>query len=164
MTVWTQPYFLHRLPVGLSPVLDGLLLLLGGSQLLLEPLQLLQKRRHLAGFVLGVLLRPAQPAQLAAHALALRRVGTLQAHQPLADRAVLFVLRVRDTVGGERGSETTSRKPGGRLTCSSIFLCSCMILFSMPLLSFLKCSTERASIFSFFSSRLALILRMQHCR
>ncbi|PWA18858.1 hypothetical protein CCH79_00004840 [Gambusia affinis] len=50
------------------------------------------------------------------------------------------------------------------VTCSSIFLCSCMILFSMPLLSFLKCSTERASIFSFFSSRLALILRMQHCR
>lgn len=39
-----------------------------------------------------------------------------------------------------------------------------MILFSIPLLSFLKCSTERASIFSFFSWRLALILRMQHCR
>lgn len=55
-------------------------------------------------------------------------------------------------------------KNGVTLTCSSIFLCSCMILFSMPLLSFLKCSTERASIFSFFNSRLAFILRKQHCR
>lgn len=40
-------------------------------------------------------------------------------------------------------------------TCSSIFRCIWTILFSMPVLSFLKCSAERASIFSCFSWRLA---------
>lgn len=49
------------------------------------------------------------------------------------------------------------------LTCSFILCCSCIILFSMPTLSFLKCSTERASTFSFFSSLLALMRRTQLC-
>lgn len=40
-------------------------------------------------------------------------------------------------------------------TWSSIFLCSWTILFSIPVLSFFKCSAERASIFSCFTCRLA---------
>lgn len=79
MRQWLLSYFLHFVPVTLCPVLDGLLLLLRGTQLLLQPLQLLQQRGHLVGFVLGILLHPAQPVQLAAHSLALHCVGTLQA-------------------------------------------------------------------------------------
>jgi len=168
---WIPAYFLHFVPVGLCPVLDGLLLLLCGTQLLFQPLQLLQQGWHLVAFVLGVLLCPTQPAQLITHSLTLHGVGTLQADELIVDQPVFFSLEVQDK-GTTTKKELTNKKNtydkirgvAQNVTCSSIFLCSCMILFSMPLLSFLKCSTERASIFSFFNSCLALILRMQHCR
>ncbi len=76
--MWIPSYFLHFVSVGLCPVLDGLLLLLCGTQLLPQLLQLLQQRGHLVGFVLGLLLHPAQPVQLATHPLALHCVGVLQ--------------------------------------------------------------------------------------
>lgn len=85
-------YLLHFVPVCFCPVLNGLLLLLCGAQLLSQPLQLLHHRGHLVGFVLCLLLHSTQPAQLATHLVALRRVGILQTHQLLAERPVFLVL------------------------------------------------------------------------
>ena len=45
----------------------------------------------------------------------------------------------------------------------SALSCSCISLTSMPLLSSLYFSTERASVFSFSSSLLAALRRAQHC-
>lgn len=92
-TLW--PHFLHFVPVGMRPVLDGFLLLLCDTQLLLQLLQLLQERRHLVGLVLGLLLVPSQPVQLGAHLLAFGRVRRLQAGQPLVDRAVFLALKAK---------------------------------------------------------------------
>lgn len=47
-------------------------------------------------------------------------------------------------------------------TWSSIFLCSWTILFSMPVLSFFRCSADRASIFSCLSCRLACMRLYAH--
>lgn len=88
-------YFFHFAPVCLCPVLDGLLLLLCDAQLLPQLLQFLQQGRHLIGFVPGVFLHPAQPAQLAAHPLSLHGVGTLQTDELLVDQLVVLVLRGR---------------------------------------------------------------------
>lgn len=49
------------------------------------------------------------------------------------------------------------------LTWWSARSCSCMSLTSMPLLSSLYFSTDRASALSLFSSLLAALLRTQHC-
>lgn len=91
--IW--PHFLHFVPVGVRPVLDGFLFLLCDTQLLLQLLQLLQKRRQLVGLVLGLLLVPSQPAQLGAHLLAFGGVRRLQAGQSLVDRAVFLALKAK---------------------------------------------------------------------
>lgn len=89
------PHFLHLVPVGVRPVLDGFLLLLRDTQLLLQLLQLLQKRRQLVGLALGLLLVAFQPAQLGAHLLAFCRVRRLQTGQSLVDRAVFLALKAK---------------------------------------------------------------------
>lgn len=48
-------------------------------------------------------------------------------------------------------------------TSWSALSCSCISLTSMPLLSSLNFSTERASALSFSSSLLAALRRTQHC-
>lgn len=83
---------LHFVPVGLSPVLDGLLLLLRGAQLLSQLLQLLLQRGHLVAFAPRLFFCSAQPTQLATHPLALCCVGILQTQQLVVERPILLVL------------------------------------------------------------------------